>query len=205
MSNQWLQWAKKIQAISQAGLTYTKDMYDRERYEELRNLSAEIISKYTDLEIEKVRNLFTNEKGYQTPKVDVRAVIFHQEKILLVKEASDGRWSLPGGYCDIGLSPTENAIKEVKEETGYDVIPQRLLAILDTNKEKEQLQPYQYYKLFILCNVIGGQPMTSIETKDICFFAEHDLPELSIRRNVKSQLLLMFDYLRNPSKEVTLD
>lgn len=134
MSNQWLEWAKRIQALSQAGLTFSKDIYDIERYEELRKISVEIMSEYTELGMKRIKNLFANETGYQTPKVDVRGVVFKNEQILMVKESIDDKWALPGGFCDIGLSPTENVVKEIKEESGYDVIPVRLIALLDNNK-----------------------------------------------------------------------
>ena len=134
MSHKWLEWAKRIQSLSQAGLTFSKDIYDIERYEELRSISAEIMEEHTDLEMEKVRNLFANETGYQTPKVDVRGAVFNDDKILMVKEKIDDRWSLPGGFCDVGLSPTENIVKEIKEESGYDVVHRKLIALLDTTK-----------------------------------------------------------------------
>lgn len=205
MSYKWLEWAKRIQSISQTGLAYAKDVYDRERYETLRNVSAEILAEYSGEEIEKVKSLFANEKGYQTPKVDVRAVVFKGEQILLVREKMDNCWSLPGGYCDIGLSPSENAIKEVKEESGYDVVPVRLLALLDSHKHPHPPQPYQYYKVFILCEIVGGVEMVGVETKEVGFFSEDDLPPLSKNRNVESQIKLLFEYLRNPSKDVTFD
>ena len=205
VSYKWLEWAKRIQSISQTGLTYVKDVYDRERYEALRNLSAEILAEYSEEDMEKVKSLFVNEKGYQTPKVDVRAVVFKGEQILLVREKTENCWALPGGYCDIGLSPSENAVKEVKEESGYDVVPIRLLALLDSHKHPHPLQPYQYYKVFILCEIVGGEESVGVETKDVGFFSEDHLPPLSKNRNVESQLKLLFEYLQNPSKDVIFD
>src|SRR5690606_7818977 len=116
MEYKWLEWAKRIQALSQAGLAFSKDVYDIERYEELRKISVEIMADHTDTEMEKVYDLFANETGYQTPKLDVRGAVFQNNQILLVQENHDGTWSLPGGFCDIGLSPSENIIKEIKEE-----------------------------------------------------------------------------------------
>ena len=205
MSNQWLEWAKRIQALSQAGLTFSKDVYDIERYEELRQISVEIMSEYSELDMERIKSLFANETGYQTPKVDVRGVVFKNEQILMVKETIDDKWSLPGGFCDIGLSPTENVVKEIKEESGYDVIPVRLIALLDNNKHPHPPEPYHYYKVFILCEIIGGEATIGIETKDIHFFSEHHLPNLSTNRNTESQIKTLFEFLRNPEKETLFD
>ena len=205
MNYKWLEWAKKIQALSQAGLTFSKDVYDIERYEELRNLSAEIMREYTGLEMKKIKNLFTNETGYQTPKTDVRGVVFDNNKILMVREKIDDRWSLPGGFCDIGLSPSENIVKEIKEESGYDVVPKKLLALLDMNKHPHPPQPYHYYKLFIQCEVIGGQARNGLETKGINFYDEDNLPVLSMGRNTDTQIKMLFEFLRNPNKDTIFD
>lgn len=205
MSNQWLEWAKRIQALSQTGLTYSKDIYDTERYEELRKISVEIMSEYTELEMNKIKDLFTNETGYQTPKVDVRGVVFKNNQILMVKENSDDKWALPGGFCDIGLSPSENVVKEIKEESGYDVIPIRLIALMDKNKHPHPPDPYHYYKIFILCEIIGGKATIGIETNNIQFFSEQNLPQLSTNRNTESQIKTLFEFLRNPEKETLFD
>ena len=126
MNTLWLDWAKRIQALSQSGLAFSKDSYDIERYEELRKISVEIMTEYTDLDMIKIKDLFTNETGYQTPKVDVRGVVFTNEQLLMVKENLDDKWALPGGFCDIGLSPSENVVKEIKEESGFDVMPVKI-------------------------------------------------------------------------------
>ncbi|MBP1970442.1 ADP-ribose pyrophosphatase YjhB (NUDIX family) [Virgibacillus natechei] len=205
MSYKWLEWAKRIQSVSQAGLAFSKDVYDRERFEELRSISAEIMEEYTDLEMEKIKELFTNETGYQTPKVDVRGAVFKDNKILLVREKMDDKWALPGGFCDIGFSPTENVIKEIKEESGYDVVYNRLLAVLDTNKHAHPPLPYHYYKLFIHCEIIGGHASNGVETKDVEFFSESNLPILSTGRNTEAQIQMLFDFLRNPGEDTMID
>ena len=205
MSNEWLEWAKRIQALSQAGLTFSKDIYDIERYEELRKISIEIMSKYTELEMKKIKHLFANETGYQTPKVDVRGVVFKNQQILMVKENNDNKWALPGGFCDIGLSPSENVVKEIKEESGYDVVPVRLIALFDKNKHPHPPDPYHYYKIFILCEIIGGEATIGIETNNIQFFSENNLPQLSTNRNTESQIKTLFEFLRNPEKETLFD
>ena len=205
MNYQWLEWAQRIQALAQNGLSFSKDVYDIERYEELRKISVEIMAEYTDLEMDKIRNLFTNEIGYQTPKMDVRGVVFKNKQILMVKENADDKWALPGGFCDIGLSPSENVVKEIKEESGFDVMPIRLLALFDKNKHPHPPDAYHYYKLFILCEIIGGEATLGIETSNIQFFSEDNLPQLSTNRNTESQIKTLFEFLRNPEKPTLLD
>ncbi|KGX92108.1 ADP-ribose pyrophosphatase [Pontibacillus halophilus JSM 076056 = DSM 19796] len=201
----WLQWAQQIQSISQAGLTYAKDPFDKGRYEELLQLSAEIIEQHSEHEMQSVLQLYTQEKGYQTPKVDVRGVVFHEGQILLVKERSDGRWTLPGGYCDIGYSPKENVVKELYEESGYETVPVRLLAVLDKFKHPHPAEIFQYYKLFIECEIVGGNPSTSMETSDVQFFSRHELPPLSLGRVTPSQVDLLFQYENAPNLATWID
>ncbi|MFJ7973724.1 NUDIX hydrolase [Psychrobacillus sp. NPDC096389] len=205
MSIQWLEWAKRIQALSQSGLAFSKDVYDIERYEELRKISIEIMAEHTELETEKIGDLFANDAGYQTPKVDVRGVVFKNNQILMVKENIDDKWALPGGFCDIGLSPSENVVKEIKEESGFDVVPIRLLALLDKNKHPHPPEAYHYYKLFILCEIIGGQPTTGTETNNVQFFSEYNLPQLSLNRNTETQIKMLFEFLKEPSKDTIFD
>ncbi|MCM3638431.1 NUDIX hydrolase [Sporosarcina luteola] len=205
MSTQWLDWAKQIQALAQSGLAFSRDIYDIERYEELRKISVEIMSEYTDLEIHRIESLFTNETGYQTPKVDVRGVVFKNDQILMVKENIDGKWALPGGFCDIGLSPSENVVKEIKEESGFDVIPVKLIALLDKNKHPHPPDPYHYYKVFIMCEIIGGEPAVGPETNQVEFFTKNNLPPLSMNRNTESQITTMFEFLRDPKKKTVFD
>ncbi|GIN74688.1 putative ADP-ribose pyrophosphatase YjhB [Bacillus sp. J14TS2] len=205
MEYKWLEWAKKIQAISQAGLTFSKDVYDLERFEELRKISVEIMADYSGTEMEKVYELFANETGYQTPKLDVRGAVFQNNQILLVQENYDGAWSLPGGFCDIGLSPSENIIKEITEEAGYDVNVKKLLAVCDTHKHAHPPQPYHYYKLFFQCEIVGGSATSGVETDDVQFFSKNHLPALSQNRNTEAQIHMLFDYLENPNKETYFD
>ncbi len=205
MSYKWLEWAKRIQAISQAGLAFSKDPFDAERYEQLRSLSAEIINEHTDHDMEQIKPLFTNETGYQTPKVDIRGVVFQDNKILMVREKVDDHWSLPGGFCDIGLSASENITKEIWEESGFKVQPKKLLAVLHYDKHPHPPNPYDYYKLFIECEIIGGEATVGMETKGVAFYEEDQLPDLSVMRVTESQIHLMFDYLRDPLKPTCFD
>lgn len=205
MSNKWLEWARRIQSLSQAGLTFLKDAFEIERYEELRNISAEILTEYSGLEMKVVKDIFTHDTGYQTPKVDVRGVVFKDNTILLVQEAKDSRWSLPGGFCDVGLSPAENIVKEIEEESGFEVVPTKLVALLDMNKHPHPPQAFHYYKVFIQCDIVGGYGKPGLETKAIDFYEKDNLPELSTSRNTASQIQMLFEFLDDPNKETIFD
>ncbi|WP_453989778.1 NUDIX hydrolase [Bacillus nitroreducens] len=205
MEPKWLEWAKQLQSIAQAGLTYSKDVYDLERFELLRTISVDIMTEYTDMDTRKIKELFANETGYATPKVDIRAIVFRGNKILMVKENNGGGWALPGGWGDIGLTPSEVAVKEVKEESGFDVKATKLIAVLDKKCHPHPSSPYHVYKMFIQCEIIGGQPKSGIETDEVEFFAENELPPLSIARNTESQIQLAFRHLHHPQEPVYFD
>jgi HAD superfamily hydrolase (TIGR01549 family) len=201
----WLDWAKQIQSIAQTGLTYATDVFDIERYEALRNISIDILEDYTSAGTEQIQLSFANETGYATPKVDVRGVVFDNHKILLVKEKMDGAWALPGGWADIGYSPSEIAVKEIQEEAGFVVVPIRLLAVLDKKFHSHPPSPYHVYKMFIHCAIVGGSAQGGVETSEVQFFGENELPPLSVERNTEKQIKLMFEYLRDSNKKVILD
>ncbi|MBE7106277.1 NUDIX hydrolase [Bacillus cereus] len=205
MTVKWIDWVKQIQSIAQAGLTYSRDVYDIERFQQLRDISIAMMSNYTKTDWEVVENLFASETGYQTPKVDIRAVIFQNEKLLFVKEKSDGKWALPGGWADVGYTPTEVAAKEVFEETGYEVDHFKLLAIFDKEKHQPSPSATHVYKIFIGCEIVGGEKKLSIETEDIDFFSENEIPDLSIARNTEWQIKEMFAFMKDRNKEKILD
>lgn len=206
MSDQWLAWARRIQAIAQNGLAYTENPYDVERYGQLRELAAEIIAAHSGLTIERACELFLEERGYATPKVDVRGVVFKDGGILLVRELADkGRWTLPGGWVDVGESPREAVAREVREESGYETRPVKLLAVYDKRKHSHPPDLTHIYKLFILCEFIGGEASKSIETEGAAFFREDEIPELSIGRTTKEQLTRMFEHLREPDLPADFD
>lgn len=205
MEPKWLEWAKQLQSIAQAGLAYSKDVYDLERFEALRNISIEILAQQTELDITVIKDLFANETGYATPKVDIRAAVFKDKKILMVKEKTDDRWALPGGWADIGYTPGEVAVKEVKEESGFDVKAVRLLGVLDKKCHPHPPSSYHVYKIFIQCEVIGGQPREGVETSAVGFFAENALPVLSIERNTQAQIEMAFKSVRKPYRPVYFD
>ncbi len=157
------------------------------------------------MEREKIEALFAKEEGYQTPKVDVRGVVFKENRMLLVRERAESRWSLPGGFCDVGLSAAENIVKEIREESGYESEAVKLLALLDMNKHPHTPQPYHYYKIFIQCERIGGIESSGIETDQIGFFARDELPTLSIGRNTEEQIKMMFAFYDDPLKQSIFD
>ncbi|AJP10147.1 TPA: NUDIX hydrolase [Clostridioides difficile] len=204
MNEKWLEWAIELQSIAQAGITYGKDIYDIERYERIREISAEMIAYKTDISTEKVRNLFCNESGYQTPKLDTRAVIFENGKILLVKE-NTGKWSLPGGWVEVNLSVKENTIKEVKEEAGLDITADRIIAIQDRAKHNLPIYAYGVCKIFVLCTVIGGTFKENIETTEFSYFSENELPELATEKNTEEQIKMCFEACRTDTWTVIFD
>jgi ADP-ribose pyrophosphatase YjhB (NUDIX family) len=205
METKWLSWAKRLQSIAQAGLTYSKDKYDIERFQQIRDISIEILNEYTEISNEKIKDLFCNETGYQTPKVDIRGAVFKDGKILLVKESIDGRWSLPGGWAEVNLSVKENVIKELREETGLNVVPKRLIAVLDRNKHNHPITPYGIYKIFVLCELIGGVFKKNIETVESGFFSLEDLPPLSLGRVTKEQIAMCFEAKYNDNFTAIFD
>lgn len=203
-NEKWLDWAIELQSLAQAGLTYCKDPFDRERYERIREITAEMLSDKTDVSVEKVKELFCNETGYQTPKIDTRAAIFRDGKILLVRE-NNGKWSLPGGWCDVNVSVGENAVKEVSEEAGLDVTADRIIAVLDRAKHNLPVYPYGVCKIFVRCSVIGGSFKKNTETTGFDWFDEENLPELAEEKNNAEQIKMCFEAYRNPQLPVIFD
>ena len=203
-NEQWLKWAVELQAIAQGGLFYGKDKFDIERYERIREISAEMISYKTEISIEKVQNLFCSDVGYQTPKIDTRAAIFKDGKILLVHEAN-GTWSLPGGWCDVDISVEENTIKEVKEESGLDVTVKRVIAVQDREKHNLPIYAYKVCKIFMQCEVTGGQFKTNIETTGFDYFGIDELPELAEEKNNKEQIEMCFNAMQSKKWEALFD
>ncbi|HEY3340630.1 MAG TPA: NUDIX hydrolase [Anaerolineae bacterium] len=202
---QWLAWARQLQAHAQNGLTYSRDPYDLQRFGAIRALAAEIMAAYTDADLHALRGLFDQQTGYATPKVDVRAVVFRADELLLVREKTDGGWTLPGGWADVGESPGEAVVREVFEESGYQVRAAKLLAVYDRNRHNHPPIPWYVYKLFFGCELLGGAPTESIETDGIGFFKESQLPELSLSRIVPEQIQRMFEHQRHPEWPADFD
>jgi ADP-ribose pyrophosphatase YjhB (NUDIX family) len=205
MSSTWLDFQQRIQAIAQSGLTYSENVYDRERYEQLRDLALEMAACYTDTEPQLVRDLFKNESGYTTPKVDVRGVVFRDGRILLVQEKVDSQWTLPGGWADVGDSPSEAIVREIHEEAGFEARAVKLLAVYDRQRQGHPVAPHYTYKLFFRCEITGGVARTNHETLAVDFFALDDLPPLSAPRVTESQIRRMFDHLHDPNLPTDFD
>ena len=198
----WLSWTREMQAIAQTGLSFARDPYDVQRYEMLRDLAVRIMAAHTDAPVERIAALFAAERGYATPKLDVRAAVFNETgEILLVREAADaGRWTLPGGWADVNLTPAENVAKEVHEESGYEVKVVKLAALLDRTRQGHGPLGFSVAKAFFICAVTGGAPATSLETLGSGWFARDRVPEdLSEGRTKRTQILRMFDHAANPA------
>ncbi len=205
MKYDWLFVAQRLQSIAQAGLTYTESPFDIQRYEQILSIAVEILHNFTVCEMEEIKDLLKNEKGYLTPKVDVRGVIFRENKILMVREKIDNCWSVPGGWADVGLTPFEVAEKEVMEESGLVVRASRLLAVLDKQRHNHPPDLYYIYKMFVLCNEIGGELVAGAETNDAGFFSLEEIPQLSKDRITLEEIKMLFDFNRNPNKQTICD
>lgn len=206
MEPQWLEWARRLHSLAQAGLTYTEGPFDRERYEALRDLAAEMVAAGSETELPVVRGLLKAEPGYLTPKVDVRGVVFQDDRVLLVRELLDGgRWTLPGGWADVTDSPREAVEREVWEESGYRARAVKLLAVYDRRRHGHPPHLFTIYKFFFLCEITGGAPAASLETAGATFFAEEALPELSLGRVTPSELARLFEHHRHPKSPMDFD
>lgn len=197
---------KRIQALAEIGLEFSQNTFDRERYDELHEISLQILSQITDIPVEKIVPVIQDKDGYKTPKTDVRAVVFNEnDQILLIQEKADNRWAMPGGWADIGYTPGEVAVKECFEEAGLKVETSKLLAVLD--KQKQNMPPaFDYvYKIFLLCRKLDDSISVGIETIDVGWFDENNLPELSTPRNTVEQINLMFRYQRGEITEPVFD
>ena len=198
----WLEWMRTLATVSKAGLAYSKDPFDRERYQQLEALCVEIVTEHTGGELAVTRGMLELEKGYPTPKVDVRAVVFRDGKVLMVRESSDGKWALPGGWADLGLSPAQVAVKEVREEAGYTVRPVKLLEVIGLHPQPTL---FSVYKMLLRCELEGGEPVTSHETTAVGWFSRDALPELSERRTRPAHLERVFAHYDDPQRATGFD
>ncbi|MFC1959900.1 NUDIX hydrolase [Chloroflexota bacterium] len=209
---QWLNWANRLRSIAQAGLTYSENVYDRERYEMLLGLAAEIMEAQTDADYDTIYDLIDGDVGYPTPKVDVRGAIIQDGKILLVQEVlDDNRWTLPGGWADVYDSPSEAIEREVFEEAGYHVKATRLVAVYDRDRWPHPPHPSYTYKLFFLCEIVPdaqhrtGAAATNHETSGIDWFSPDALPELSQGRTLSEQVARCFAHYHDPALPTEFD
>ncbi len=201
----WLAWARELQAISQTGLTYSLNHYDTERYMRLGAIAAEIVESEAGLPAGPTLDNFRVQPGYATPKVDVRGAAVQEGRILLVQEAADGCWCLPGGWADVGETPAEMVVREMWEESGFQVAPRKLIGAYDANRVGTPLSFYHAYKLIFLCEIVGGEARPSAETLAVAFFPFDALPPLSSERTSARHLAEIAAHLRDPYRPAAFD
>jgi len=205
MKEKWLEWAMRLQSIAQAGLTFGENRYDLDRYNQIRAISVEILQEYTGISYEKIKDLFTSETGYQTPKVDIRASVIRDDRILMVREKIDGAWSLPGGWADVNTSVSESAARECLEEAGAVVRPVRIIAIQQADRHYDFPYPYTVYKIFVECRLNEISFRENTETLEAGFFALDSLPQLSTERNTREQIEMCFSAEKKEVFEALFD
>lgn len=204
--NQWLEWAKQLQAISQIGKTYSKDPYDLERFDQIAEIAYGMFADLGAVPVEKVADLFLPESGYATPKIDLRGGVIRENEILLVLERADQRWTLPGGWADVNETPSEGVMREVFEESGLVVANPRLVAIKDRSVHPYRpTYPFHIYKMFFLCDYVSGEAQPNLEVSDVGFFALESLPPLSESRIMGEDLEMLFRYNENRDLPVYVD
>lgn len=204
MTNKWMDWAREIFSLSQAGLAYSKNEFDLARYKRLQEITAEMLESQSDLPKESVLESFSMQAGYATPKIDVRGAVVREGKILLIQERTDGKWAMPGGWADLGDAPASVAEREVWEESGYRVKAEKVVAVLDANR----IQPMEFYhafKIIFLCRLMGGEPHTSNETSAVDFFDPNELPPLSKYRTNEAMLREVFAHVKDPGRRTAFD
>lgn len=202
--NKWITWAREIFSMSQAGLTYSQNEFDIERYKRLQEITAEMIESQSGLSKESVLESFSMQAGYATPKIDVRGAVIRDNKILLIQERMDGRWAMPGGWADLGNAPASVAEREVWEESGYHVKAEKVVAVIDANRI-EPMEFYHAFKIIFLCTLIGGEPQVSHETLAVDFFDMNNLPPLSLYRTDESMLREVFAHIQDPNRRTAFD
>ena len=204
----WLTWAREIQAIAQTGLAFSKDPYDLDSFAALRRLAVRIMAEHTSADLGRIEGLFDAETGYATPKVGVRAAVFDTSgRILMVRETADeNRWSLPGGWADVNQTPAQSVVREVFEESGYHVRTVKLAAVWDRSRHTHPPTVFSVVRLFFVCALEGGSPRTSVETSEVGWFAETDVPaDLSVRRTLPQHIARMFAHWRDPALATEFD
>lgn len=198
--------ARKLQATAQSGLAFNHNEYDRDRYELISKIAAELMATHCDTPVETFQEIFSKQNGYATPKVDVRAAAFRDSKILLVREAADGLWTMPGGWADVNDSPSEAVEREVWEESGFRAKATKLAAVYDRAKHPHTPPlPFHVYKMFFVCEILSGKPTPSRETLEVGFFAPDGLPPLSVTRNLPFHIARLFEHAKDPSLPTDFD
>lgn len=201
----WLEWAREIQALSQTGLHYSRDIFETQRYQRLVEIAAEIVNSHTGLPKEPMIENFSIQPGYATPKIDVRGAVVRDNKILLVQEKMDQRWCMPGGWGDVGEIPSEMVTREVLEESGFEVKPVKVIGVYDTNRDGRPLQFFHAYKIVFLCDIISGFARPSEETLAVDFFDFDKLPPLSLSRTSERHLADVLAHYRDKNHATVFD
>jgi ADP-ribose pyrophosphatase YjhB (NUDIX family) len=207
MSFQWLKWAQKLQAIAQTGLAYNNHPFDSDRYLQIREIAAELMAAGSGVEPAYVLDLFERELGHATPKVEVRGAVFHEDRLLLVKERADGKWTLPGGWVDVGESMGRAIEREIFEESGFQTQATKLMAVYDRDQSRHGFPPvrHQVYKMVFQCQLLGGVATDSIETEAVAFFSEDEIPDLSPQRMGQIPVTRWFDHYHHPEWPTEFD
>jgi ADP-ribose pyrophosphatase YjhB (NUDIX family) len=204
----WLTWGREIQALAQTGLAFSKDPYDRDRYAALRRLSVQVMAEHTGTDPRRIEGLFEAESGYATPKVGVRGAVFDAAgRILMVREVVDeNRWTLPGGWADVNQTPAQSVVREVFEESGYRVRPMKLAAVWDRARQAQPAMAFSVVRIFFVCALEGGEAATSLETSEVRWFSEEEVPaDLSLRRTLPHHISRMFAHWRDPGLATEFD
>ena len=205
MEVRWIEWVRRLQAIAQSGLIFSQDPFDRERYEQVCNVAAELLASSTEMDPVLVHNLLQGEQGYATPKIDVRGAVFHENRLLFVQEKSDGLWTLPGGWADVGESPAAAAVREIQEESGFETQVCQLVALYDRNRHEHLPMLFHVYKAFFLCDIVGGSAAPGLETSAVGFFGQEALPQLSTARVTLYQVERLFAHHTNRALPTEFD
>jgi len=207
MEPTWLVWARELQAIAQTGLTFASSVFDRERYIAIRSVAARMMARHSDADFVRVQELFAEQTGCATPKVDVRGAVIEGGRILLVRENADsGRWAIPGGWADVNQSPSESVIREVREEAGLEVTVRKLAAVYDRARQGHPPHHFHVYRLFFLCQIVAGIPKSGFETSEVAFFGEDEIPkDLSTERVLPRQIRRMFEHARDKDMPTDFD
>ncbi|HWX29361.1 MAG TPA: NUDIX hydrolase [Steroidobacteraceae bacterium] len=203
---QWLSIARELRAIAQTGLTFTMDRFDRQRYERVRELAARMLAQGSGTDYDVMLGILLKDKGYATPKVDVRGAAFVDGRVLLVREISDGKWTLPGGWADVNQSAAECVMREIAEESGFEARALKLAAVRDYQRSGHPRRNLDsIYKMFFICEITGGAARGSDETSDAAFFPRDDLPPLSLGRTTAAQIERMFQHAQDPGLPTDFD
>jgi len=206
VNKKFLEELKRLKAMADTGLLYCKNEYDRERYKEMQEIVFRLLNDFSNLTVEELQFSLPAVKDYPTAKVDIRGLLMSKDgKILLVKESADGRWSLPGGWADVGYSAKETIVKEFKEETGLDIIADRLLAVFDKKMHPHPPEPFYVYKIVFYCKAVSGDIIKGFDVLDVNYFAINELPELSVDRILKDQIELLVKKVLDNDREVYVD